>query len=260
MDKPKILLMALIAASIGLSYACSKDDDDSNGGTDTTGNGLPAPYSKFYNIEELYLDGTTVVIRTKDVPDHGSPFFDESDSRYEAYNGSNPDFSTVIAGMDPDLIEQDVTFRLPTDPSESSNKQATGLGPIGIALNGVLIFNQYNGANQLLDDLEFNNLDQYNGHPTPEMAGAAYHYHTEPLWLTSNNGNDALVGFLLDGFPVYGPEENGVRLTSADLDDYHGHSHATADYPDGIYHYHITDDAPWINGDGYWGTPGTVSF
>jgi hypothetical protein len=67
------------------------------------------------------------------------------------------------------------------------------------------------------------------------------------------------MGFLLDGFPVYGPEENGERVTNSDLDEYHGHNHKTADYPDGIYHYHITDADPYINGSGYFGTPGTVT-
>ena len=118
-----------------------------------------------------------------------------------------------------------------------------------MALNGVIIYNQYNGANELLDDLEFNNTDEYNGYPTPNTGG--YHYHKEPLWLTSSD-KSVLVGYLLDGFPIYGPEdESGNRLATADLDDYHGHTSATAEYPDGIYHYHCTDDAPWINGGEY---------
>jgi hypothetical protein len=64
---------------------------------------------------------------------------------------------------------------------------------------------------------------------------------------------------LLDGFPVYGPMENGAAVNNADLDVYHGHSHATAEYPDGIYHYHITSTDPYINGDGFYGTAGTVT-
>ena len=71
--------------------------------------------------------------------------------------------------------------------------------------------------------------------------------------------DDCKHGFLLDGFPVYGPEENDSRITNDDLDEFHGHSHATEDYPDGIYHYHITDKDPYINGSGYYGSPGTVS-
>jgi hypothetical protein len=73
------------------------------------------------------------------------------------------------------------------------------------------------------------------------------------------NGKDTFLGFLLDGFPVYGPIENQVKITNDDLDDYHGHQHATTDYPNGIYHYHITDNDPYINGNGFYGTPGTYT-
>lgn len=234
-------------------------DTDTDADADTTsGDQLPAGYAAFYNlIEDPYIDGDVVVIHTADVPDHGSPFFDESDDRWEAYNGDNENFSTEILGMDPDLAEQDITLRLPLAPAEDPSHQATTGGPIGVTVNGIVIYNQYNGMGALLDDVEFNNLDQYNGHPTP--MNAQYHHHLEPVWLTAANGTDSLVGFLLDGFPLYGPTEDGVTLTSSDLDAYHGHTGPTAEYPDGIYHYHCTADAPWINGDGYWGTPGTVT-
>jgi hypothetical protein len=53
--------------------------------------------------------------------------------------------------------------------------------------------------------------------------------------------------------------ENGATIDNSKLDKYHGHTSTTTDYPNGIYHYHITDAAPYINGDGYYGTPGTVS-
>ena len=56
-------------------------------------------------------------------------------------------------------------------------------------------------------------------------------------------GEDAFIGLLLDGFPVYGPVENSIRLTNDDLDDYHGHIHDTPEFPEGIYHYHITDES-----------------
>ena len=69
----------------------------------------------------------------------------------------------------------------------------------------------------------------------------------------------ALLGFLLDGFPVYGPEENGATVTNALLDAYHGHTSVTADYTNGIYHYHITITDPYLNGTGFYGTAGTVS-
>ncbi|MGZ3424121.1 MAG: YHYH protein [Polyangiales bacterium] len=241
--------------------ASASDGGDTGAAASDTG-AAASPFDRIYNVTSLSYDGDFVVIRTTDVPDHKSPFFGKGNAKYEAYDGTNSSFSTAINLMgtisDVTLKEQDITFRIPRHPKAAATHQATSLGAIGIGLNGVVIFNQYNGMGALLGSLEFNNIDQWNGHPTP-APGQTYHYHTEPLWLTKKLGSDALVGFLLDGFPVYGPVEGGKRLQSSDLDDYHGHTHATADYPEGIYHYHCTDDAPWINGDGYYGSPGTVT-
>lgn len=231
------------------------------GGTGSSSE-LPSAYSAVYNVMAISADGNTVTIRTKDLPDHKSPFYGKTSANYEAYNGPNANFSTAInlMGMvsDPTLAAQDITFRLPQNPAKASTPAQTGFGAIGIAINGVVLFNQYNGVGALLSTLEFNNLDQYNGHPTPAPS-LQYHYHTEPLYLTTKFGSSALVGFLLDGFPVYGPVEGGKRLKSADLDSFHGHAHATAEYPAGTYHYHFTDDAPWLNGGSYYGTPGTAT-
>ena len=117
-------------------------------------------------------------------------------------------------------------------------------------------FNQYAGPNQPLTN-EINSFDQYAGHPQQQ---GMYHYHIEPDYLTTQGGQDSLLGFLLDGFPVYGPMEDGNVVTNADLDQYHGHAHATLDYPGGIYHYHVTAAAPYINGTGFYGTAGTVGM
>ena len=54
-------------------------------------------------------------------------------------------------------------------------------------------------------------------------------------------------------------ETNLSEIDNSKLDAYHGHTSATADYPNGIYHYHITSNDPYINGSGYYGTPGTIS-
>jgi hypothetical protein len=218
-----------------------------------------------------------MVIKTTDVPDHKTPFFGVGNAKYEAYNGDNPNFSTSINLMgnisDPTLLTQSITFTLPRKPAKASTNASTSLGPMGIGRNGVVFFNQYNGAGAALDALEINNADQYLGHPTPSMGGmgAQYHYHYEPKWLTKTFGNSSFMGFLLDGFPVYGPYENGVKITNAMLDDFHGHISSTEDYPnDKIYHYHTTSAAssipdvlktaaPYINGGKYYGTKGIVN-
>ncbi|MBT3444697.1 MAG: YHYH protein [Flavobacteriaceae bacterium] len=234
-----------------LFISCSKSEGETEP-TDTSSSlEPPEVYSKIYGASQISIEGDFVVIEVDGTPDHGSPYFNTSSSLYENYNGDNPNFS-----LNPNQINAfNLTYKIPLNPKEASNKSSTRLGSMGVALNGVALFNQYAGPNQPLTN-EINSFDQYNGHP--ERLGT-YHYHIEPLYLTQENGKDALMGFLLDGFPVYGPEENGSKVTNSDLDAYHGHQHATSDFPEGIYHYHITDNDPYINGNQYFGTPGTVT-
>lgn len=240
----------LLVVTLAILFSCKKKEDTKTG----IDSSLPAVYQKFTNVDAVYAEGDFLVIETKGIPDHKSPYYDGTDwesDKYEAYAGSNPDYF-----QNPNRIgEQNYTFKIPMNPAVNAAHNATPLGPIGVALNGVAIFNQYAAPG---DDLEAekNTFDHYNGHPTGTKA---YHYHIEPLYLTSTLGADALIGFLLDGFPVYGPMEDGVLITNDVLDAYHGHSHPTVDFPDGIYHYHITAEDPYINGDGFYGTAGTVT-
>jgi hypothetical protein len=247
--KKLVLLFLIISITCAAFIACKKRDSSATIPTGTAA--LPALYSKFSSSLQVYTEGNYVVIKTTSVPDHKSPYFTTTDSRYEAYNGSNVNFM-----LNPNrIISQSLTFKIPIAPAESSSKSATPLGPIGVATNGVAMFNQYAGPATPLTN-EINSFDQYNGHP--QQTGQ-YHYHVEPTYITTQKGKSSLIGVLLDGYPVYGAVENGVTLTSANLDAYHGHTGATADFPNGIYHYHITADAPYINGNGFWGTPGTVT-
>jgi hypothetical protein len=241
----------MILLALGGSLAACKKDKD--GGSTATDDEL-AIYKKLYGATAVSKDGDYVVISSTGLPDHKTPYYKGTkweSALYEAYNGANTKWS-----QNPNRISEfDYTFRIPLHPAEASSKQATPGGPIGIALNGVPFFNQYAAMGAPLTG-EVNSFDQYGGHPQQQ---GAYHYHVEPFYLTTKMGKDALLGFLLDGFPVYGPMEQGATISNSDLDAYHGHKTATADYPDGIYHYHITDADPYLNGNGFYGTPGTVS-
>jgi hypothetical protein len=243
----KHFALAGIIAIVAMS--CQKSAD--NATTTTSSATLPDVFKKFNTTVTISVEGNYVVLKSNAVPDHKSPYFATTDSRYEAYNGSN----AAYAKNPNSIITQNLTFKIPLNPASAATKQATALGPIGISLNGVPFYNQYAGPNQPLTN-EINSFDQYNGHP---QQSGQYHYHVEPLFLTSAKGRGALLGFLLDGYPVYGPLENGTLVLNSSLDAYHGHTHATTEYPNGIYHYHITADAPYINGNGYYGTPGTVT-
>ncbi|SDY61599.1 YHYH protein [Hymenobacter psychrophilus] len=242
-----LLIPALPLLSL---LACSKADDTTPATTPTTVEAaVPEVYRKIYGASSITLDGDYVVIKAKNLPDHKSPYY--SGTSYEAYNGANAKFK-----QNPNTIrEQNFTYRIPRHPQEATRKSATPLGSIGVSLNGVAFFNQYAGPAQPLTN-EIDSFDQYNGHP---QGTGIYHYHVEPTYLTISKGRDVLLGFLLDGFPVYGPVENGAAVTNAALDAYHGHTHATADYPAGTYHYHITNADPYLNGDGFFGTPGTIT-
>lgn len=230
----------------------SDNDDTGNQDGDANDEVDLSVYKKIYAASDIYVEGDFVVIEVDGLPDHGSPYYQDTEwsDRYEEYNSQE-------FHLNPNRISSfDRVVKLPLNPEEATNKETTSLGTMGIALNGVSFYNQYAGPNnQALTD-EIFSFDQYNGHPQQQ---GEYHYHLEPNHLTSQDtiGSDGLLGFLLDGFPVYGPKENGNTITNADLDDYHGHTSVTEDYPNGIYHYHITAEAPYINGNGYYGTPGT---
>ena len=245
----KFVQALLILTFLCIALACTKSSDPSPSSTST----VPDVYKKIYGASDIYVSGDYIVIKSTGLPDHKSPYYQGTSwsSMYEAYNGTDGSWS-----QNPNKIASfSYTFKIPKNPAVNSAHSATPLGAIGISLNGVPFYNQYAGPSQPLTN-EIHSFDQYYGHPQQQ---GAYHYHAEPFYLTTKEGKSALLGFLLDGFPVYGPLENSSTLTSSNLDVYHGHTAVTADYPSGIYHYHTTADAPYINGSGYYGTPGTVS-
>jgi hypothetical protein len=123
--------------------------------------------------------------------------------------------------------DQNRTFRIPRAPQvQPGAKTATGLGPIGVMVNGVPFFNprdaaSYNNQNvwhQNANVVELASFDADKGHPAPGMNGGTppipgtYHYHQSPLSLIAqldpgNTGqhHSPLIGYAFDGYPVYGP-------------------------------------------------------
>lgn len=216
---------------------------------------VPAVYKKIYGALSITSDGNYVIIKTNGMPDHKSAYYPTSNALYQSFSGTT--FGNDTFAKNPNVISsQSLTFKIPLNPTKANISTATPLGPIGVALNGVPFFNQYAAMGAPLTN-EIAGFDQYWGHP--QLSGQ-YHYHVEPLYLTTVKASkSALLGFLLDGFPVYGPEENGQLINNSQLDSYHGHTTATLEFPNGIYHYHITSTDPYLNGSGFYGTAGTVS-
>lgn len=235
---------------------CSKTDDTTPTTTTTTTTEVPTVYKKIYGATSITTDGTWIYIKTKDLPDHKSTYYPTSNALYEAFSGTT--FGGVTFSKNPNsIVEQSVTIKIPANPQVDAAHSTTPLGIIGIAINGIALFNQYAAMSAPLTN-EIGGFDKYWGHP---QNSGVYHYHVEPVYLTTiKYTKSSLMGFLLDGFPVYGPqEENGTVVTNSMLDMYHGHTHVTSDYPNGIYHYHFTTEAPYLNGSGFYGKAGTVT-
>lgn len=249
--------LLIVTSFFYLLLSCSKSNETTTDATNTTVNLIvPEVYKKIYGATSITNDGTYIIIKTKDLPDHKSPYYPAANPLYEAFTGTT--FGGVNFIKNPNsIIEQSGTFKIPVNPKVDETHPATPLGPIGIAINGVPFFNQYAGPSQPLTN-EIVSFDKYYGHP---QQSGMYHYHVEPLYLTTiKSSKSGLLGFLLDGFPVYGPQdEDGTVVTNNLLDAFHGHSHKTVDYPNGIYHYHFTNEVPYLNGSGFYGKPGTIS-
>lgn len=149
-----------------------------------------------------------------------------------------------------------LTFEIPVIPTDlGSPDQVESVEYIGLALDGVPI----NGTPPSVVGNNGNipSLDRCGGHHDP--AGY-YHWHfiaahmdatldANGLLDVANNiqctnktqSGTALVGYARDGYPIYsGQDQDGS--TPNGLDACNGHSSATAEYPDGIYHYHASTD------------------
>jgi hypothetical protein len=136
---------------------------------------------------------------------------------------------------------QDYHFQIPLEPAYSQETTELPGGPIGVMVNGVVFYSPYNANGGDAVPLEI--FDDCNGHPDQSDR---YHYHQSPVCiLTGEDGQ--LVGFAFDGFPVYSSTDLNGSLPS-DLDACNGHTHATEEYPDGVYHYHLTGSFPYIMG------------
>jgi YHYH protein len=144
---------------------------------------------------------------------------------------------------------QEFAFQLPLDPILASEPSCVP-GAIGVLTTGSALFNALDAPGR--DAVAHETQDLCQGHPQP--AGV-YHYHNVSVCVADNRaetgGHSDLVGYLIDGFGIYGRYgEGGKLLTSADLDECHGHAHdilwngKTAS----MYHYHATWDFPYTAG------------
>ena len=196
----------------------------------------------------ITLDGNgNRIIKGNALPDHPTGLFpiDPSSIAYQYDRNRN--------GID----THDILFVFPEIPQVATRPSCVTYGPAGISLTGSVI---YHGASTLGNDAAAHEiLDRFGGHTD---GTETYHYHFPAQDLQDHihphtSGHSALMGYMIDGFGIYGPYgENGELLRSEDLDECHGHTHPVL--WDGkmidLYHYHWTYDFPYNIGC-FKGTP-----
>lgn len=123
---------------------------------------------------------------------------------------------------------------------------------LGVAVNGVPIYDYTGGGEMSLSDLahhqarhdtlQTQQLDVCGGHAG---RGDDYHYHAKPTCMIAamaNAGDDAILGWGFDGFPIYGDNNpDGTVIAKGALDVCNGQ-------PDSVYgyRYHTSPEAPYI--------------
>jgi len=144
------------------------------------------------------------------------------------------------------IREQQVAFSLPLEPAIAAAPSCVPMGMIGVALNGVALYNALDDAGR--DAVAHEVQDHCNGHP--EMRGR-YHYHGPTPCLAGATSRNALIGYALDGFGITSSyDENGRELTNADLDECHGRVSRIEwnGRQVSMYHYVLTREYPYTVG------------
>ena len=210
----------IFAALFACAFSPAHSEDEKN----------PAPrFSRetlrklFNNNVKLSFTDDLMVVESDGIPNHPTDDFPNAD---------NPNR----------ILKQNYRFKIPLKPRLADKPTRTPFGPIGVAINGIPFYNQYNAQGQ--DAVRVEVFDSCCGHP--DQRGR-YHYHKYPICVKSPFKDEPakhspLIGFAFDGFAVYGPNgEEGKPPT--DLDECNGHSD-----PERGYHYHATANFPFLIG------------
>jgi len=109
-------------------------------------------------------------------------------------------------------------MKVPLNPTKGTEFRASILGPVGMSVSGAFFFNHLGGSRAVgVDDVAYytegNSFDPCHGHADPFNQ---YHYHQIPVCIPGWD-TCGLMGYLHDGFPVYGLNctgNDGNKLTS----------------------------------------------
>ncbi len=182
-------------------------------------------FESFKDKLELRADGDFVYVGSSGFPDHpmmiGIKSWQQQVPLPQPYTGKN----AWQIPLKPRLADKPI-----------SAKTHLYRGAIALAVNGVPIFNALNNRGE--DAFLAGELDEYGGHCG---RGDDYHYHIAPVHLEKIAGKGNPIGYVLDGYPLYGYTDADGKVPT-DLDEFNGRTET-----DG-YRYYSTKKYPYING------------
>ena len=233
--------LAVIALNSVVFYAASAANTPKSVATSSAIKG-----AKWNPTVKLTYSKSSVLMQPTGIPNHAR------DAYYAVPNAGVvvPDATTANIIKDPTKA-QTYNFTILTTPKYSSKVTNTSLGSIGVMISGAVLYNPFEGDGKTVamannftitdaSGITASFVDKCSGHPTPNIG--AYHYHGLPSCITAKvdkvSGPSHIIGFALDGFPIYGDRDaKGKQVTAKNLDKCNGINSATPEFPKGIYHY-----------------------
>lgn len=185
----------------------------------------------------ITLSGTERVVSANNLPNHPTGTFpiQRTDPAFQ-YDG-NPN----------SIREQTILLRLPATPTAAATPTCVPMGMIGFTTSGAALYNALDAGGR--DAAAHEVQDKCAGHP---QGQGQYHYHSYSTCFhddaESQGRHSDLLGYALDGYGIYGQlGESGTRLSNADLDECHGHTHTITwdGQTRSMYHYHMTREYPY---------------
>ncbi len=251
------VVIAIIAWNSPSFFNSAPINSHNDSSIDTASAVVAASWSDNVTIT-LDEEAKTFRFQSNGIPSHGfaEKYLIPKNPNQQPFS-DKPASAFTVASSAEFFKETQIDTTITTAPNYVEKVTSTSLGRIGVALSGAQIFNDYENMDRSVvakddqvihDHVSF--LDECNGHTL--VDGSNYHYHGVPVCITqgldSADAHSVMVGVLEDGFPVYGNLGlAGAIVTNDDLDACSGHVEATPEFPQGIYHYHLSaDEAPYM--------------
>jgi hypothetical protein len=234
--------------------ACGSDSDEFVYSLDTCGTGgsgepVPLFYDMYFRCTMVNGTETSAQITSTALPPHLSAYYGADSPNYTRFDTDRgPEYM-----QNPNLLaERPFTLDIPHDPvakgititadrvdgMANTDADEYPLGPVGMALDSVALFNAVAAPG---DDIDFERFtfDTYEGHPAPD---GTYHYHsaspgplevlaTGPLYQGVPEFAEGveLYGIMCDGTLVFGCTEIDGTTPTGPFDAQGGHVHSIID-------------------------------